>query len=45
VRPDGVLKSQNGGPYQRATQSEIQRLAEAADLYYERVQKEVYNFV
>lgn len=45
VRPDGVLKSQNGGHYQQVSQTEINRLAQAANVYYDRIQKEVYNFV
>ncbi len=45
VRPDGMLKSQNGGQYQKVSQAEINRLAQAADIYFDRIQKEVYNFV
>ncbi|MFA9201642.1 MAG: hypothetical protein ACEQR8_10775 [Cypionkella sp.] len=45
VRPDAILKSQNGGQYQKVSAAEIHRLAQAADVYYDRIQKEVYNFV
>jgi hypothetical protein len=44
VRPSGILKSQNGSHYQRVTPEEAYRLYEAAELYRERVKKEVYNF-
>lgn len=45
VRPTGILKSQNGGAYQKATREEVRRLNQAAQLYKERVHQEVYNFV
>jgi len=44
VRPNGVLKSQNGGGYQKVGRDEVIRLHEAAKLYQERVRKEVYDF-
>lgn len=44
VRPSGILKSQNGGHYQKVQHQEIVRLHEAAKLYQESVNKEVYNF-
>ncbi len=45
VQPAGVLKSQNGGAYKRASRDEVRRLYDAATLYQDRVRKEVYNFV
>lgn len=44
VRPNGILKSQNGGHYQQITPQEAHRLFSAADLYVDRVKREVYNF-
>jgi len=44
VRPTGILKSQNGGHYQQITSQEAHRLFDAADLYIDRVKREVYNF-
>ncbi len=41
VRPDGVLKSQNG-MYQSLSDDEAQRLRKAVQLYYERVTKQMY---
>ncbi len=44
VRPNGVLKSQNGGSYQKVSRQEVIRLHEAAKLYQKRVKEEVYGF-
>ena len=44
LRPSGVLKSQNGGPYHQIGEQELIHLYEAAKLYRERTRKEVYNF-
>ncbi len=44
VRPDGVLKSQNGGHYQSVKPSEARHLLKAAKAYTERVNQELYNF-
>jgi len=44
VSPNGVLKSQNGASYQKASRDEVRRLYQAAKLYQERIKKEVYNF-
>lgn len=44
VRPDGVLKSQNGSHYQQASAQEIRHLAKAARLYTERIRNEVYSY-
>lgn len=42
VRPDGILKSQNGH-YQKVQPAEAQRLRQAAYLYIQRVNNEMYN--
>lgn len=42
MRPDGVLKAQNGH-YQRVTAGEASRLGKAIDIYIERVNREMYN--
>lgn len=44
VRPDGVLKSQNG-QYQRVSDGEIRRLGKAAELYVQRISRELYASV
>lgn len=41
VRPDGILKSQNGH-YQRVNDAEAARLEKAAELYVQRVSNELY---
>jgi hypothetical protein len=43
VRPDGILKSQHG-KYQRVDQAEARRLYQAAQLYNQAVEHEVYSF-
>lgn len=42
LRPDGILKTQNGN-YQRVQTREARRLFQAVDLYIERVNREIYN--
>ncbi len=42
VRPDGILKSQNGH-YQKVANQEAWRLRQAALLYIDRVNREMYN--
>lgn len=42
VRPDGVLKAQNGH-YQQLSKAEAQSLRQAAHMYVERVNREMYN--
>ncbi len=42
VRPDGLLKSQNGH-YQRVSNQETKRFKQAARLYIDRVNREMYN--
>lgn len=41
VRPDGVLKAQNGH-YQKLSRDEAVRLRKAAHLYVDRVNREMY---
>lgn len=42
VRPDGILKSQNGH-YQKVQENEEKRLKQAAYVYLQRVNHEMYN--
>lgn len=42
IRPDGLLKSQNGH-YQRVNNQETIRFKRAAQLYIERVNRDMYN--
>ncbi len=44
VRPQGVLKAQDGQPYRYVNEQEAQHLRDAVNLYLERVQKEIYTF-
>ena len=44
VRPNGILKSQNGSHYQEIDRDEAYRLRDATQLYRERIKREVYNF-
>jgi hypothetical protein len=43
VRPNGILKAQNGQGYQYITPEESQHLIEAAQMYRQRVRTELYN--
>lgn len=43
VRPGGILKAQNG-QYQPVKPEEAKKLYEAAKLYQQRVQNELYSF-
>jgi hypothetical protein len=45
IRPNGILKSQNGNHYQHVSVQEAQYLYQAADLYNQRINNEIYNFV
>lgn len=45
VRPDTILKSQNGGHYQEITDTEASRLFAAAQTYEKRVTRELYQAV
>lgn len=42
VRPDGVLKAQNGH-YKKLSKDEALRLRRAAHLYVDRINREMYN--
>lgn len=44
IRPNGILKSQNGR-YQPVTSSEAHRLQAAANTYLQRITKEIYSAV
>lgn len=44
VRPTGILKAQNGQPYQRVSLEEAENLIEAGQLYRKRIKAELYNF-
>ncbi len=44
VRPDGILKAQDGQGYQYVSQQEAKHLYEAAKLYRQRVHANLYNF-
>lgn len=44
VRPNGILKAQNGN-YQQVKSEEAKKLYEAAKLYQQRVSKELYHSV
>ena len=45
VRPDGVLKAQDGQVYQKVSLSEIRNLHLAALQYKKRINSEIYNFL
>ena len=42
VRPSEVLKSQNGGPYQRLSLDEARNFKRAVEVYVQRVKTELY---
>lgn len=44
VRPDGILKAQDGQPYQQVSREEVKNLFYATQLYRQRVKAELYNF-
>lgn len=44
VRPQGVMKAQDGQPYRQLSEQEAQHLRAAVDQYEARVKKEIYNF-
>lgn len=44
VRPNGILKAQNG-QYQPVSYDEARHLVDAAKLYQQKVQSEIYSFV
>jgi hypothetical protein len=43
VRPDGILKAQDGQSYKQVNLEEALRLAETARLYQERIHNELYS--
>lgn len=43
IRPTGILKAQDGHPYQPITREEGLRIRQAAALYLERVKVEIYD--
>lgn len=43
VHPRGILKIQDGQPYQYLTKAEGRNLARAVELYYHNVSRHVYN--
>ena len=45
IRPNGILKAQDGQPYQAVSLEEARNLQRAAHLYRQRVFTELYNFV
>src|SRR5262245_24279377 len=44
VRNDGVLKAQDGQPYQKVSLEEVDNLVQAASLYRQRVYQDMYSF-
>jgi hypothetical protein len=45
VRPDAILKAQDGQPYRPISPQEAHHLYQAAVLYGQRTRAELYNFV
>lgn len=45
VRPDGVLKAQDGRTYKKISNEEFKNLYRAAKIYTKRVEKELYSQV
>lgn len=43
VRPDGILKAQDGAGYQAVTKQEALHLIKAAELYRQKVYRELYH--
>lgn len=44
VRPDSILKSQNGNNYQAVGADEARRLHRAAHMYQQKISQEIYDF-
>lgn len=44
VRPQAIMKAQDGQPYRQLSEQEAQHLRAAVDQYEARVKKEIYNF-
>ena len=45
VRPDGIIKAQDGQPYKLVSPDEVQNLYKATQLYNKQVKQELYNYV
>lgn len=45
IRPDAILKAQDGKPYQIVDLDEAKNLYKAAQLYEQRVHEQLYSFV
>lgn len=45
VRPDVILKAQDGQPYRPVTLREADHLVQAAELYRQRTRAELYSFL
>lgn len=43
VRPDGILKAQDGQPYKLASREEVHNLYKATQQYKSRVKQEIYS--
>jgi hypothetical protein len=43
VRPDGIVKCQNDGPYIKVSPQELQNLHQATNKYYELVSQNLYS--
>lgn len=43
VRRDGLLKSSNGGSYQRVSPAETRRFKQAVEVYGERINQQLYS--
>lgn len=43
VRPDSILKAQDGSGYQAVTKAEAGNLVRAAELYLQRIQRDLYR--
>lgn len=45
IRPDGILKAQDGQNHQRISRAEAERLYKAAQIYQKRTKAEIYDLV
>ncbi len=45
IRPNGILKAQDGQPYQPVSLQEAKHLQQAARLYEQRVRGEMYSYL
>lgn len=45
VRPDAILKAQDGQPYQKISLEEARNLHKAAVLYEQRTKTQLYSFI